>query len=110
MIEDDMKQAIENEKSSIRTEISVYYDVPGMSVTKAQKYIYYHLLCALRRGKYTPKLELTKQNTAFIHVTWVTKKDTDNEAHMDRVIAAHLLRPTGDAESGSKAGSGRKFA
>jgi hypothetical protein len=103
VIEDDMKQAIDNDLTRSRTEVSIYYEVPGMDNARAKKHIFFHTLRALRKAGYIPTLEeiAGPKNSprAYIYVTWMTKEDTDYEEYMDRFIKAHSTKkPTSQPE------------
>jgi hypothetical protein len=97
-IEDDMQQAVENELNSSKTELGTLFKVPGLSIDKARLYVYYHLIKALRNAGYTPRLErLTKLNgelVMFIHVTWLSKKDTSREKYMTDYVNHYSMTPS----------------
>jgi hypothetical protein len=99
MIEDDMKQSIESEQTRCRTEISTLFDIPGMTNGRAQRYIYYHVLRALRKEGYIPAIDIKNvspsEQHVYIHVTWFTKEDTEYEAYMDKFIKSHQVRRPG---------------
>lgn len=100
LIEDDIAQSIENDRTNSKTEIATYFDVPGMVNSRAQRHIYYHILTALRKAKYIPTIEIknvrSDKQIVFIHVTWLTKEDTDHENYMDRFINSHQFKKTSE--------------
>jgi hypothetical protein len=96
LIEDDMKQAIENDNTCAKTEIPAFFDIPGMDKKRARTHVYFHILRALRQANYIPSIEISKTNTGtpivHIGITWLSKEDNDLEDQMDRFIEAHRVK------------------
>jgi hypothetical protein len=108
-IEDDIKSAVENEEKKTRTEIPTTFAVPGMDNKRAQRHVYFHVLRALKRNRYIPRIEIKQvqsdSQTVFVHVTWITKEDREMENYMDKFISAHQINkpelPKPSAEMGT---------
>jgi hypothetical protein len=102
IIEDDMKQAIEDDKTNTKTEVSCYFNVPGMENTRAQLHIYYHVIKALRRAGYIPRIEIIKDKNqnkkVFVLTTWLTKEDNEMENHMFNYILKHKVKKKEDPQ------------
>jgi hypothetical protein len=96
VVEDDMKQSIEDEKTCSKTELAIYFDVPGMNNSRAKLHIYFHILAALKKAGYTPRLEILRLNIdkeiVFLHVTWLSKEDTSYEEYMVQFVKAHSIK------------------
>jgi len=102
LIEDDIILANERKELYSRTEVPTNYDVPFMSNARAQKYIYYHTLKALKSAEYIPRLQLdgkTHNQKAYIHIRWITKDDIDQERYMDEFLTAHSVKPAAKANT-----------
>lgn len=97
VIEDDIQVTINSpeKKNYSITEIPTMFNVPGMSNARAQKYVYFHLLRALKKSKYIPKIDIRgtdpKSQKVFIYVSWFSKEDIEMEKYMNKFIQAHSL-------------------
>lgn len=93
VINEDIQQALELEKYSATTEIPTNFAIPEMSPARAQKFIYYHVLRALRKAGYVPKIRFVgtraESQQVFIHTKWFTKEDEEFEDYMNKYIQAH---------------------
>jgi hypothetical protein len=96
-IGDDVREAIDREQTSCRTEIPTLYSVPGMNNSRAQRYVYFHVLRALKKAHYIPHIQIknirAEEQKVFIHTSWLTKEDRDMEHYMDKFIIAHQVGP-----------------
>lgn len=97
VIEDDIKLAIENpdKRNFSITEIQTVFDIPNMSNSRAQMYVYFHLLRALKKSEYFPRIRIENNNSThqkvFIYVKWFSKEDIELEHYMNEYIQAHTL-------------------
>jgi hypothetical protein len=92
LIEDDIIQANERKELFATTELPTNYDIPNMENYRAQRFVYYHTLQALKKAEYIGKIEFVGHDhnqKVFIHTRWVTKDDIDEEKYMDEFIMAH---------------------
>jgi len=105
VIEDDMKQSLDNERTQSKTELATYFDVPGMNNNRAKMHIYFHILTALKKAGYVPRLEQIKlapdREMVYLHVTWFTKEDTSHEDYMDKFVKFHTIRKKPEIEDAS---------
>jgi hypothetical protein len=99
VIADDIQSAIESpeKKNYSTTEIPTMFDVPGMTNQRAQLYIYFHLLLALKKAKYHPKINVKGANPrtqrVYIHVVWFSTEDIEMEKYMNKFVQAHSMDP-----------------
>jgi hypothetical protein len=90
VINEDIQNAFDNEKTSAITEISTMFDVPGLTHARAQRYVYFHILQALEQAHYIPRIEI-QEKRVFMHITWITKEDRSAELYMDKFIMDHQI-------------------
>lgn len=97
IVEEDINTAIEHNLQSSLTELPVYFDIPGMTNKRAKKYIYFHLLKALEKAGYSPKLKFNGNNPenvkAFVKVQWLSSEDLAMEDYMSNFINKHIDKP-----------------
>lgn len=93
MIEDHIRSAIQARRSQTGPiELQTHFDFPTMTHSRAQRYVYYHLVKALKDAKYIPNItfhgDKINNQKVFINIQWVSKEDVKMEAEMDRYIQA----------------------
>lgn len=93
LLEDSIKTAIQARRSQTGPiEIQTHFDFPTMTHSRAQRYVYYHLIKALKDAKYVPEMtfhgERIDNQKVFINIQWVSREDVKMEAEMDRYIHA----------------------
>jgi hypothetical protein len=96
LIEDDIEQAIERKELQAKSEIPTNFDIPHMANKKAQMYIYFHTMKALKTAEYIPRLELVggdHKQKAYMHTKWITKDDVEQEKYMNEFLKAHSVKP-----------------
>ena len=100
VIQDDIMQAIDSpdKKNYSITEIQTIFDIPNMSNGRAQMYIYFHILRALKKAKYIPKIKIIGTNPrtqrVYIYVRWLNDDDIEMEKYMNSFIKAHSFDKT----------------
>jgi hypothetical protein len=98
VIEDDIKKVIdEAEKKNFSvTELPTTFDIPGMDNRRAQLHIYFHLIRALKKSHYFPKIKIDgtnpKTQRVFMYVKWLSSDDIELEQYMNEFIKAHSMR------------------
>lgn len=109
VIEDDIKAVIElpEKRNYSVTEIPTTFDIPGMTNSRAQMYVYFHLLRALKKSDYFPRIHIdgtqNRKQKVYIYVKWFSDDDIKLEQYMNEYIQAHTLhKPTSYAELGLK--------
>src|SRR5271170_4648817 len=80
IISDDIQTVIDStdKRNYSITEIQTTFDIPGMTNNRAQLYVYFHLLRALKKSQYFPKIEFcgsSKNQKIFIIVRWFSEED-----------------------------------
>ncbi len=93
LLEDQIKSAIQARRSQTGPiEIQTHFDFPTMTHLRAQRYVYYHLLKALKDAKYMPEMtfygDRISNQKVFVNVQWVSREDVKMEAEMDRYVQA----------------------
>src|SRR3972149_9395300 len=72
IIEDDIKQAIDRKQTVSCTEISTTFSIPSMPNWRAQRYVYFHVLRALKNAQYYPRIIIqgkkAEDQQVYIHV------------------------------------------
>lgn len=90
-IEFDIEDAIENERTSVITEISTNFNVPNMSNKIAQRDIYYLVCVALIKAGYSPKLlcQGNRSNTqrVFILTKWKDFINSEHDKYKDEFLS-----------------------
>lgn len=91
VLEDHIKTAIQNRRSQTGpVEIQTHFDFPSMTNARAQRYVYYHLIKALKEAKYMPNMtfygDRVSNQKVCVNVQWVSREDVKMEAEMDRYI------------------------
>jgi len=93
VINDDIEQALEQEKHFAVTEVQTDFQICEMRQDRAQKFVYYHVLRALRKAGYYPKIRFdgvrSQSQRVFIYVKWFSKQDCEYEEYMNKYIIAH---------------------
>lgn len=109
VIEDDIKNTIElpEKKNYSITEIPTVFDIPGMNNSRAQMFVYFHLLRALKKSEYFPRIHIdgkrSKEQKVYIIVKWFSEEDIELEKYMNDYIQAHSWhKPKEYQELGSK--------
>lgn len=105
VIADDIQAAIDSpeKKNHSITEIQTVFDVPGMDNKRAQMYVYFHLVRALKKSEYFPKIKFSGTRTnprVYIYVKWFSSEDIEMEKYMNDFIQAHSFggQETDDSE------------
>src|ERR1700678_1658326 len=96
IISDDIATVINSidKKNYSVTQLQTMFDVPGMDNRRAQMYIYFHLLRALKRSKYIPTLKIigaSNTQKVFIYVRWFSDENIKVERYMNDFIQAHII-------------------
>lgn len=95
MVDEDVKKAVEEKRDTATTEIPTTFDVPGMINQRAQMYIYFKVLRALKQAQYFPNIRFNgkknEEQRAFLHVKWFSKEDEEMEKYMDKFIKMHSV-------------------
>ncbi len=90
-IECDIEEAIENERSSVITEVDTIFNVPNMSNSAAQRDIYYLVCVALIKAGYSPKLlcQGVKSETqrVFIMTKWKDLINLEQDKYKDEFLS-----------------------
>ena len=95
IINEDIRIASESRQTSCITEIPTNFELPGMSIFRAQKHIYYHILKTLESACYFPHIEFRGDKNmpnVFVYVSWYSVKEQDAELHMHNYIKRHTKR------------------
>ena len=91
LIEEDIQDAMENEKTSVITEIGTNFSVPNMSNMAAQRDIYYLVCNALIKADYSPRLLCngvrSETQRVFILTKWRTPIDEEHEKYKDEFLS-----------------------
>ena len=95
VIQDDISQAVDNKLNYASTEVPTVFDVPGMTNSRAQMYVYFHILKALKQAEYFPRIKIignkSENQRVMIYVKWLSKEDVEMEKYMNKFIQAHSL-------------------
>ncbi len=95
VIEDDIQFVIDSpeKKNYSITELPTTFDIPGMTNNRAQMHVYFHLLRALKKADYFPKIEFINRNShnqkVFLYIKWFSREDIEMERYMNKFIQAH---------------------
>jgi hypothetical protein len=98
VIEDDIKKVIDeaNKQNFSVTELPTTFDIPGMDNRRAQLYIYFHIIRALKKSNYFPKLKIEGDNSktqrVFVYVKWFSNDDLELEKYMNSFVKAHSFK------------------
>ena len=95
-IEDSVHEAVDRNETFAQTEVPVYFPIPYMDATAAQRMIYYYTLKSLEDAEYEPRLILDNPKSAhpraFIVVTWINSKDIAEKKYMDDYLKSRTVR------------------
>jgi len=87
LVEEDIENAIENEKNYSYTEIDTLFDIPYMSNKDAQRDVYYLLAMVLIKAGYYPEYRMdgrkSETQKVYILVRWKNIKDAQNDTYKD---------------------------
>lgn len=93
VVEEDVKRAVDERQNVAITEIPTTFDIPGMSNQRAQMYIYFHVLRALKQAQYFPNIMMqgkkAEEQRVFLYTRWFSKEDEEMEKYMDKYIKMH---------------------
>lgn len=97
VINDDIQDTINDpdQKTHSVTQLQTNFDVPCMDNKRAQMYIYFHILKALTKLDYKPKIKMSgkgRDQKVFIYVRWLTKENLILEKHMNQYIQKHIIK------------------
>ncbi len=98
VVEEDIKKVIDetNKQNFSITELPTTFDIPGMDNRRAQLYIYFHLIRALKKSKYFPKLKIegddSKTQRVYLYVKWLSDDDVELEKYMNAFVKAHSFK------------------
>jgi hypothetical protein len=97
IINDDVKQAGEEKKTMIVTELPSTFSLDVMDYQRARNHIYYHVICILKQAEYRPKLEIIKKENGeidrvYLHLTWFSEEDVEYENHINKVLQSHIIK------------------
>jgi hypothetical protein len=95
LVEDEVVKAINEERRKCKVEIPTDFEVPYVSRVDAQKRVYFHVIKALKQAEYTAMIQFDGENSnkqkVYIHATWMTKEDSEQDKYMEDFLAAHSV-------------------
>jgi len=95
-IDNERNDAFELRKRKCRVELPVAFDVPGLSLAKAQQHVYYHVIQALEKASYIVDLEFIElrnnKQKVFINVSWTSPEVAKQEKEMDTFLKKRTKR------------------
>lgn len=96
-IEEDIQAVVDSpdKRNYSSTELPTIFDIPGMTNQRAQMYIYYHVLRALKKSEYIPKIRFAGDKShnqrVYVYVSWMTEDDVAMEHYMNDYICSNAL-------------------
>lgn len=111
-IEEDIQSIIDSpeKRNYSMTEVPTIFDVPGMTNQRAQMYVYYHVIRALKKSEFIPKVKFVGDKShnqrVYFYVSWFSKDDVDMERYMNEYISSNTMNFAPDLKPDPKRTSG----
>ena len=90
-IDDEIKHAYDQDKTSISATVPVTFNIPYMSNTTAQRNVYYHILSSLLDRGFIVKIHLSPDSTTFF-IKWLSEDEEKEVDLCNTLIAKHAIK------------------